>query len=49
MKQFTELWIDAGEFTHTGGWKLGTQFVHLMGSSYLIAADQPGGPSRGSP
>ena len=44
MRNFTELWIDAGEFTQTGGWQLDTQFVHLMGSSYLIAADQPGIP-----
>lgn len=31
-------WIDAEDFRHYGGWKLDTQFVHLMGSGYLIAA-----------
>ena len=44
MKQYTEIWIDAGEFENKGGWKLDTQFVHLMGSSYLMAADMPGVP-----
>ena len=32
------LWIDAEDFTDYGGWWLDTQFVHLMGSAYLIAA-----------
>jgi FAD dependent oxidoreductase/Concanavalin A-like lectin/glucanases superfamily len=32
------LWIDAEDFTDYGGWLLDTQFVHLMGSAYLIAA-----------
>ncbi|NQT51640.1 FAD-dependent oxidoreductase [bacterium] len=32
------LWIDAEDFDDYGGWWLDTQFVHLMGSSYLIAA-----------
>ena len=32
------LWIDAEDFTDYGGWSLDTQFVHLMGSAYLIAA-----------
>ena len=32
------LWIDAEDFTDYGGWTLDTQFVHLMGSGYLIAA-----------
>lgn len=37
-------WIDALEFTEKGGWKLDSQFVHLMGSAFLIAADKPGVP-----
>jgi len=32
------LWIDAEDFADYGGWLLDTQFVHLMGSAYLIAA-----------
>jgi hypothetical protein len=32
------LWIDAEDFRDYGGWTLDTQFVHLMGSGYLIAA-----------
>jgi len=32
------LWIDAEDFTDYGGWSLDTQFVHRMGSAYLIAA-----------
>ncbi len=32
------LWIDAEDFTDYGGWLLDTQFVHLMGSAYVIAA-----------
>jgi len=40
----TEIWIDALEFLNKGGWKEDTQFVHLMGSSYLIAAGEPGVP-----
>ncbi len=31
------LWIDAEDFSDYGGWTLDTQFVHLMGSGYLIA------------
>lgn len=31
------LWIDAEDFSDYGGWWLDTQFVHLMGSGYLIA------------
>ena len=31
------MWIDAEDFTDYGGWLLDTQFVHLMGSAYLIA------------
>ncbi len=32
------LWIDAEDFGDYGGWTLDSQFVHLMGSSYLLAA-----------
>jgi len=32
------LWIDAEDFADYGGWSLDTQFVHRMGSAYLIAA-----------
>ena len=32
------LWIDAEDFADYGGWWLDTQFTHLMGSAYLIAA-----------
>ena len=39
-----KIWIDANEFQAAGGWKLDTQFVHLMGSGYLLAADLPGVP-----
>lgn len=39
-----EIWLDAIDFDNRGGWKLDTQFVHLMGSGYLIAADEPGVP-----
>ena len=31
------IWIDAEDFADYGGWSLDTQFVHLMGSGYLIA------------
>lgn len=34
----TTLWIDAREFDDYGGWLEDSQFVNLMGSSYLIAA-----------
>ena len=44
MKTERELWIDALDFTEKGGWKEDTQYVHLMGSGYLIAADKPGVP-----
>ena len=44
MRKYTELWVDAIEFQSKGGWKEDTQFVHLMGSGYLIAADIPGKP-----
>ncbi|HJN15877.1 MAG TPA: FAD-dependent oxidoreductase, partial [Armatimonadota bacterium] len=32
------IWIDAEDFDDYGGWLLDTQFVHIMGSAYLIAA-----------
>jgi hypothetical protein len=38
MVQDGFLWIDAEDFADYGGWRLDTQFVHLMGSGYLIAA-----------
>ena len=44
MKKETEIWIDALDFDEKGGWKEDTQFVHLMGSGFLIAADEPGVP-----
>ena len=43
-KNHTYIWLDACEMDHKGGWKEDTQFVHLMGSGYLIAADMPGVP-----
>ncbi len=44
MNQNFELWIDATDFTSVGGWKTDTQYVHLMGAPYLIAAGEPGVP-----
>jgi len=44
MTKPVEIWIDAIDFENKGGWKEDTQFVHLMGSGYLIAADIPGVP-----
>ena len=44
MLQPTEIWIDTFDFEHKGGWQEDTQFVHLMGSGYLIASDMPGIP-----
>lgn len=32
------LWIDAEDFADYGEWTCDTQFIHLMGSAYLIAA-----------
>ena len=32
------VWVDAEDLADYGGWKADTQFVHLMGSAYLIAA-----------
>ena len=32
------LWVDTEDFDEYGGWTLDTQYVHLMGSAYLIAA-----------
>ena len=40
----TELWIDAFDFKERGGWKFDTQFAHLTGGAFLIAADEPGVP-----
>ena len=44
MTQLIELWLDTADFEERGGWKLDTQFVRLMGSSYLMAADDAGVP-----
>lgn len=44
MKINTKIWIDAIEFNKFGGWKEDTQFTHLNGSGYLIAANEPGIP-----
>ncbi len=30
-------YIDAEDFDHYGGWQMDNQFVHLMGSPYLMA------------
>lgn len=32
------LWVEAEDFADYGAWKLDTQFVHKMGSAYLIAS-----------
>jgi hypothetical protein len=32
------LWIDAEDFADYGGWRIDTQFVHKMGSAYLLVA-----------
>ena len=29
--------VEAESFAHHGGWKLDTQFIHVMGSPYLLA------------
>ena len=44
MTNTTTLWLDTIGFSCKGGWQVDTQFVHLMGSGYLIAADVPGVP-----
>ncbi len=44
MTENIKIWIDALDFQDKGGWKTDTQFVHLMGSGYLIAAVEPGVP-----
>ena len=31
------LWVETEDFTAYGAWKLDTQFIHKMGSAYLIA------------
>ncbi len=46
MHQINTVWIDALEFMHLGGWKEDTQFVHVMGSGYLIASGEPGVPVK---
>ncbi len=38
------LWIDSTDFEQKGEWVLDTQFVHLMGSPYLLAVEAPGVP-----
>jgi len=44
MNEQIKIWIDALDFDTKGGWKVDTQFVHLMGCGYLIAANEPGIP-----
>lgn len=44
MNKRNEIWLDTLEFSNLGGWKEDTQFVHIMGSGYLIAAGEPGIP-----
>ena len=44
MQKPIEIWIDALDFENKGGWQEDTQYVHLMGSPYLIAAHEPGVP-----
>ena len=31
------LYIDAEDFDDYGGWRMDTQFVHLMGSAFMMA------------
>lgn len=40
----SKIWIDTIDFEQKGGWHVDTQFVHLMGSGYLLAAQLPGIP-----
>ena len=42
------LWLEAEEFADYGGWRIDTQFVHNMGSAYLITRGvaHPGGAAR---
>ena len=44
MSEQVKIWIDALEFEEKGGWKTDTQYVHLMGCGYLLAANEPGIP-----
>ena len=44
MENYTSIWVDALDFEEKGGWQEDTQYVHLMGSGYLIAAHEPGVP-----
>ena len=46
MKKITEIWVEALDFESKGGWLEDTQYVHLMGSGYLIAAGEPGIPAE---
>ena len=32
------LWVEAEDFADYGEWRIDTQFVHKMGSAYLLAA-----------
>ncbi|NQU42815.1 FAD-dependent oxidoreductase [bacterium] len=38
MSKHETLWIEAQDFEEKGGWILDSQYVHLMGCPYLIAA-----------
>ena len=42
------LWLEAEEFADYGGWEIDTQFVHKMGSAYLITKGvlKPRGPAK---
>ena len=44
MEEHKQIWIDAIEFEERGGWKLDSQFTHLMGNPYLLACEAPGQP-----
>lgn len=44
MDKPVNIWIDTLSFDSYGGWKGDTQFIHRMGSGYLLAADRPGIP-----
>lgn len=44
MEEHKQIWIDAIEFEERGGWKLDSQFTHLMGNPYLLACETPGQP-----
>ena len=42
------VWIEAEQFADYGGWKIDTQFVHKMGSAYLIAPGVTGAVAAAS-